>query len=61
MNRIALSVLAPGLLLAVVHWSWTAEPIAKPETATAEIQRLGGTVVVDENSPGRPVISVDFK
>ncbi len=28
--------------------------------AVAEIEKMGGTVAVDEKSPGKPVIGVDF-
>jgi WD40 repeat protein len=36
-----------------------AKPKTEQEAAIAEIERLGGRLVIDENSPERPVISLD--
>ena len=57
MNRILLPLL--GLLLAPVL-CWAAEPKAEEAKAIAEIEKLGGRVTRDEESPGRPVVAVDF-
>ncbi len=38
-----------------------AEPAAGQESPTAEIEKLGGTVFLDENSPEKPVVYVDLK
>ena len=56
MNRILLMLalsLAPVLC-------WTAEPNVDQARAIAEIQKLGGEVTVDEKSPEKPVIDVQF-
>ena len=55
MNRIILSVLMLGLSLAPVL-CWAAEPNADQAKAIAEIEKLGGTVTVDEKSPDKPVV-----
>ena len=39
---------------------WTAEPNVDQARAIAEIQKLGGEVTVDEKSPEKPVIDVQF-
>ena len=38
----------------------TEAPDAERQAAVAEIERLGGTVEVDETRPEKPVISVDL-
>ena len=58
MNRLVLPLLL-GLSLASVL-CWAAEANADQAEVIAEIERLGGTVTVAENSPGKPVISVDL-
>ena len=60
MSRIILPLLTLGLSLVPVL-CWAAEPNADKAKAIAEIQKLGGKVAVDESSPGKPVISVDYK
>jgi hypothetical protein len=60
MNRKLLPMLACVLLVNAVLGAWAAEPQTEQEKAVAEITKLGGKVVVDEKTPGKPVISVDF-
>ena len=55
-----LLMLTLGLSLAPVL-CWAAEPKADQAKAIAEIEKLGGKVTVDEKSPGKPVISVEFE
>ena len=59
MSRIALPMLMVGLSLVPVL-CWAAEPNADQAKTIAAIEKLGGKVAVDEDSPGRPVIGVDF-
>jgi hypothetical protein len=58
MNRLAVPILAFGLLVAVMSSVSAAEPNAEQAKAVAEIEKLGGRVKVDEKSPGKPVILV---
>ncbi len=60
MQRIAPLMLALGLSIAAMSCSRTAEPSTAEAPAIAEIKKLGGRVVVDEKSPGKPAIAVDF-
>ena len=54
MNLAALPLLTLGLSLAPVL-CWAAESNADEAKAIAEIEKLGGKVVVDRDSPGKPV------
>lgn len=70
MNRTAMSRLTPGVLLAFTLWGCSAKPHAQEQSKTAtqleqskavaEIEKLGGKVVLDENSPDKAVIDVDL-
>lgn len=60
MSRIALSMLTLGLTLAVVGSGCAARVNPKKTKTVAEIEKLGGACMVDEDSPGKPVIRVDF-
>ena len=60
MTRIPLSLLTLALSLAPIL-CWAAEPNADQAKAIAEIEKLGGKVTVDEKSPGKPVISVEWR
>jgi len=60
MTRITFLMLTLGLSLAPVL-CWAVEPGAEQAKAIAEIEKLGGKVTRDKMSPGRPVISVEFK
>ena len=60
MKRIAETVVALGLSLAPILSGWAAEPSAEQAKAVAEIRKLAGKVTVDEESPGKPVKSVDL-
>ena len=55
MNRIAASVLTPGLLLA-----FTLCGCAAKLTAVDEVKQVAGKVTVDENSPDKTVIGVNL-
>ena len=55
-----LVVLAFGLFLACVQLGWAVEPNAEQAKAAAEIQKIGGTVTFDEQSPAKPMIGVDL-
>ena len=57
MNCFVIRLLFSAVSLAPVL-CWAAEPSTDQAEAIAIIQKLGGQVVVDENSPGKPVISV---
>jgi len=59
MNRILLPLLTLGLSLAPIL-CWAAEPNADQAKAVAEIEKPGGRVKLDDNSPGKPVLGVDF-
>jgi len=61
MKRIAVPMLAFGLLVAFVPSCWVAEPNAGQPKAIAEIDKLGGKVILDEKSPSKPVIEVDLR
>ncbi|MGA2255623.1 MAG: hypothetical protein ABSG53_13335, partial [Thermoguttaceae bacterium] len=60
MNRIAVVIVALGLSLACIPSGWAAE--ANPEQAKviAEINKLRGTITVDEKSPDKRVIGVSL-
>ena len=58
MNRIAFSMLA--LSLALASSTRAAGLQTDPEEAVAAIEKLGGTVTIDEKSPGRPVVEADL-
>lgn len=60
MNHIALPLLMLGLSLSPVL-CWAVEPNDDEARAITEIEKLGGKVTVNEKSPGKPVISVDYK
>ena len=49
-----------GLSLALVVWAAHSEAKSEKAKAVAEIERLGGKVTVDENSPDKAVIGVDL-
>ena len=55
MNRVAFSLLMPGLVLAPVLCR-AAEPAADQARAVAAIQELRGTIEVDEKSPDKTVV-----
>lgn len=59
MTRIMPPLLALAFSLAPVL-CWAAEPNSDQAKAIAEIVKRGGTVTVDEKSPGKPVIEVRF-
>ena len=59
MNRIAPLMLVLGLLLAVVGSGWAAEMNPEQAKAVAEIEKLGGKVIVDEKS--QAVIGVSLR
>jgi Leucine-rich repeat (LRR) protein len=48
-------MLTLGLSLTLVASGWAVEPNADQARAIAEIKILGGTVTVDETSPGKPM------
>jgi hypothetical protein len=58
MNRIVALVLVLGVSLALVASGSAAEANPERAKAIAEIEKLGGKVVVDEKSPDKPVIGV---
>ena len=58
MSRIVALMLVLGLSLVVVASGWAAEANTEQAKAVAEIERLGGKVVVDEKSPDKAVIAV---
>ena len=69
MNRIAARLLMPSLLVAFTLCGCSAKRSAEPaqtavqadqSEAIAQIEKLGGKVVIDGQSPDKPVISVDF-
>ena len=59
MNRLPLMILAQAFSLVAAVCS-PSESSADEAKAIAVIRKLGGAMTVDENSPGKPVISVDF-
>ena len=59
MNRITVPLLTLGLSLAPTL-CWAADPNADRARVIAKIKKLGGTVTLDENSPGEPVIEVNL-
>ena len=60
MTRIPFPLLALALSLAPIL-CWATEPNADQAKAIAEIEKLGGKVTVDEKSPGKPIVRVDFR
>ncbi len=60
MNRIAVTIVGLGLSLASVSLGSAEEPSSGQARASAEIRKLGSKVIVDEESPGKAVIGVDF-
>ncbi len=54
-------VLVVALAVVFAGWGTPAAERISEEQAIAEIQKLGGKVTLDEKSPGRPVIAVDFR
>ena len=61
--------IAVAMLVASILCGCSAKPSAEESAAVAqveqskaiaEIKKMGGTVVIDEKSPGKPVISVDL-
>jgi len=61
MNRIAVAMHVLNLSLAVAVPARAAEPNPQAAKAVAEIEKLGGRVTIDENSPDKPVIGVDLE
>jgi hypothetical protein len=61
MNRPVALMQVLGLLLAVVASGWAAEMNSEQAKAITEIEKLGGRVVVDEKSPDKPVLAVDYQ
>ncbi len=59
--RVELRTTVLGVLFACVSAGWAAEPNSEQAKAIAEIEKLGGKVTVDEKSPGRPAVEVDFR
>jgi len=60
MMKIKSAMLMLGLSLAPIL-CWAAQPNADQTKAIAEIENVGGSkVTVDEKSPDKPVISVEF-
>ena len=69
MNRMVTSALKLGFLLAFALWGCSAKPNAEPSKTVAQaehlktisdLEKMGGKAVVDETSPDKPVISVNF-
>ncbi len=60
MNRLSMLMAALGLSLAVVALGWAAESNPGQAKAVAEIEKLGGKITIDEKSPNKAVIGVDF-
>ncbi|MHB1037765.1 MAG: leucine-rich repeat domain-containing protein [Pirellulales bacterium] len=58
MKHITLWMLMLGLWLAPI-FCWAAEPNTDQAKAFAEIEKVGGKLVVDEKSPDKRVLSVD--
>ena len=57
----ALQTLMSGFLAVLPLGGWAAEPTTDQEKAVAAIEALQGKVVIDEKSPGKPVISVEIR
>ena len=60
MNRTVPSMVVLGLLLLSIPASWAAEASKEQAKAVAEIEKIGGKVAFDEESPDKPVIGVDL-
>jgi hypothetical protein len=60
MNRIGRPTLVLSLLLASVPWCLAADQDPDQARAIAEIEKLGGKVVIDEKSSGKPVFRVEL-
>jgi len=60
MNRIVELMLVLGLSLATVASGWAVEGNTEQAKAVAQIRKLGGKVVVDNESPDKPVIGVSL-
>jgi hypothetical protein len=61
MSRIIALVQVLSFLFAAVAWGLATEVNSKEAKALVEVKELGGTVTVDEKSPDKSVIGVDFK
>ena len=59
MNRTTLAILIAGLSLAAVA-CWAAEPRDGQQHALAEVKELGGSIIVDEKTPGKPVVGLSL-
>lgn len=61
MNRLAASMLVLGLSLVLIASDWAAEVNPEQAKALAEIENLGGKVVIDKESPDKAVLAVDLR
>ncbi len=60
MNRNLTILCVFGLCPAMLASGWAAEADSGQAKAIAEIKKLGGRVIIDEKSAGKPVIGVDL-
>ena len=60
MKRVIVPVLLLGLLAVFAKWSIAADSDADEAKAIAAVEKLGGKVLLDDESPNKPVIAIDL-